>query len=385
MQEINILLVRNNNHKLSSMKLYLFIQLFMVGALLQGFGSVLGAASQNSNISKSLQAQVRENEKNRQYNLQLAKMQNEWNLQQWERENEYNNPLNQMARLKAAGLNPNLVYGNGAGQSTSAPSPNLTSGAPSSPVDMSLLAQRPTVGQIMSDALQNEMTRAQIDKIKAETRTEGYQGDILKSDAAFRDAINQGTLDLNNVQINGINSKIKLNDSQISEIRSKISNLDAQTKNLVAEYDKIRAYTRNLDASTVRTRLLNVLDSEKARYEIRELSSRASLNDAQAKKIVESLSLELLGLQAQRDESLARAGNLRASTSRIEFDLSQDKDYQDIERTTNIVTDICDTMAPIANLIGAALGGNQYEEHYHETKVDKNGDVSERYGSRKRK
>lgn len=359
--------------------------IFMVGALLQGFGSLVGAASQSVNNSNAIQAQKEENEKNRQYNLMLAQKQNEWNIQQWERSNEYNNPLNQMARLRHAGLNPNLVYGNGAGQSVASPNPQLTSGAPSTPQDMSLIAQRPTVGQVITDALNNEFIRAQIDKVKAETRSEGYQGDILASDAAFRDAINQGSLDLNNVQIRGLNSEIKLNDAQISEIRSKIANLDAQTNNLVIEYDKIRAYTRNLDANTVRSRILNVLDSEKARYEIRELSSRASLNDAQAKKIVETLSLELLGLQAQRDESLARAGNLRASTSRLEFDLSQDKSYQDIERTTNIVTDICDTMAPIANLIGAALGGNQYEEHYHETTVDKKGRVSERYGSRQRK
>ena len=32
----------------------------------------------------------------------------------WEMENEYNKPVNQMARLQEAGLNPNLVYGNGA-------------------------------------------------------------------------------------------------------------------------------------------------------------------------------------------------------------------------------------------------------------------------------
>lgn len=51
-----------------------------------------------------------------------------WNreLEQWHRANEYNSPQAQMARLKAAGLNPNMVYGTGtqaAGQSaSSAPS-----------------------------------------------------------------------------------------------------------------------------------------------------------------------------------------------------------------------------------------------------------------------
>lgn len=32
----------------------------------------------------------------------------------WNMENEYNKPVNQMARLKEAGLNPNMVYGGGA-------------------------------------------------------------------------------------------------------------------------------------------------------------------------------------------------------------------------------------------------------------------------------
>lgn len=37
-----------------------------------------------------------------------------------DKQNEYNKPINQMARLREAGLNPNLVYGNGAGSLESA-------------------------------------------------------------------------------------------------------------------------------------------------------------------------------------------------------------------------------------------------------------------------
>ena len=42
----------------------------------------------------------------------------------WTLANDYNHPIQQMERLKAAGLNPNLVYGSGsvAGNTTSAPS-----------------------------------------------------------------------------------------------------------------------------------------------------------------------------------------------------------------------------------------------------------------------
>lgn len=42
------------------------------------------------------------------------------NLQDWEMQNAYNSPAAQMQRLKDAGLNPNLIYGNGADATSSA-------------------------------------------------------------------------------------------------------------------------------------------------------------------------------------------------------------------------------------------------------------------------
>lgn len=38
-----------------------------------------------------------------------------YNRQSWERQNKYNHPLQQMERLKSAGLNPNMIYGNSPG------------------------------------------------------------------------------------------------------------------------------------------------------------------------------------------------------------------------------------------------------------------------------
>lgn len=46
-------------------------------------------------------------------NRKLMLLQNELNQQAIDKANEYNLPINQMARLSQAGLNPNLVYGNG--------------------------------------------------------------------------------------------------------------------------------------------------------------------------------------------------------------------------------------------------------------------------------
>lgn len=51
-------------------------------------------------------------------NKQRRKLEREtrkWNLEQWHRVNRYNHPTEQMARLTAAGLNPNLIYGSSPG------------------------------------------------------------------------------------------------------------------------------------------------------------------------------------------------------------------------------------------------------------------------------
>ncbi|WNK13095.1 MAG: DNA pilot protein [Microvirus sp.] len=77
----------------------------LIGGLAQG---VINAFQSRSNID-------RQNQKN----LELAKYQYSTDLDMWNKGNQYNAPAAQMSRLKAAGLNPNLVYGSGtvAGQS----------------------------------------------------------------------------------------------------------------------------------------------------------------------------------------------------------------------------------------------------------------------------
>lgn len=57
------------------------------------------------------------------HNMKLAKWSHQKDVEMWNAANEYNNPKNQMARLEAAGLNPNLVYGSGAVGNTSTQTP----------------------------------------------------------------------------------------------------------------------------------------------------------------------------------------------------------------------------------------------------------------------
>lgn len=74
-----------------------------VGLLVAGGQSALNFAGSRIDQGRSLRD-----------NLQLQEHAFQKNLDMWNRGNAYNDPSAQMARLKNAGLNPNLVYGHGA-------------------------------------------------------------------------------------------------------------------------------------------------------------------------------------------------------------------------------------------------------------------------------
>lgn len=96
----------------------------------------------------------------REWSESMADKQNAWNLDMWQRETDYNSPVNQVQRLRDAGLNP-LFYGldgNAAATAQSAATPlgyeRARSGMYSNPV---------------VDALDVAMRVAQIDNVRAST------------------------------------------------------------------------------------------------------------------------------------------------------------------------------------------------------------------------
>lgn len=84
------------------------------------------------------------------------------NIDMWNRANEYNDPSAQMARLKAAGLNPNLVYGSGSVTgNTTTQTPKYQAEEVKYDVDAGRVMQ--TLGQYNNIKVQN----AQVDNLEA--------------------------------------------------------------------------------------------------------------------------------------------------------------------------------------------------------------------------
>lgn len=131
-----------------------------IGALaMAGISAGLGAAV--NGISGGIKAAHAKQEFK--YNKKMADYQHEKNVALWNMNNEYNSPEQQMQRLGDAGLNPNLVYGNGAvGNSSASPqgyqAPRF---------------QRPDIDVQIPDVIQKyqnfKLGQAQVDNVKAST------------------------------------------------------------------------------------------------------------------------------------------------------------------------------------------------------------------------
>lgn len=135
-----------------------------VAAVLSGIGAGLSGISSLASGYFGYKGQQSANKTN----LQLAEQARQHDIAMWNAQNAYNTPAMQMQRMKEAGLNPNLVYGSGAGQTTAGPPPK----APVPQVDNELasLAQM-SLTPMISLYQDWQVKKAQIDNLEAETRS----------------------------------------------------------------------------------------------------------------------------------------------------------------------------------------------------------------------
>lgn len=182
----------------------------------------------------------------------------------WRANNEYNSPYNQMLRLKAAGLNPNLVYGNGSVQNTS-------SQAYDTP--------KADLSKVGSEGLQNYTALRQIK----------MQNDLLEKQMEFI-----------NIQIADKVSSIKFRD--IAQTNKTIT--DTNFTNLSAEQKKqiMSQFLQNTS-----------LDQELKRKQIDSTSAHTDMVKMQLESYPKEIKAKLL-------EAYQRINNLKLSASNIQAD-----------------------------------------------------------------
>lgn len=337
----------------------------LIGGALSGISNLFGAHSQNQTVEKQLAAAREEAEKTRKWQTSEREAQNDWNYNLWQANNEYNTPAAVQARLQAAGINPDLYATNGALQGSSVQAQG--GHTPSGPVaDTSAWNRYKPIGTVASQALADTALAAQVAKTNAETEGQHHTNDILASDASFRDAFNQGQLDTmeSTILVNG--SKIKLNDAQASQARSMVEQINASIKKVKSEVDLLISQAAEVDTRIWERHVRVALDSFIEHGKLKTLQGQLKVSEEKLKLAFRELSgkLPLMKSQEKLNEALASfyqdlGFKVNAEEDRLRFDLSQDIDWDDFERTMEqihaIVGDVA-SFVPFANPRSSSSG-----------------------------
>lgn len=323
----------------------------LLGGALSGISNLFGASSQNKNVDKQINAAKEEAEKTRGWQTSERKAQQEWNYNMWLANNEYNTPSALMQRYREAGLNTDLMYSGGNVQSPGTPA--VGGHTPSGPVaDTSGYNRYRPLGDVVSRALNDAATAALTAKTSTETEGQKHTNDILASDAAFRNAYNQGILSTQDSEIAVNNSTVKLNDQQINESRSRISKINAEISKISQEINLLISQAADVDSQVWERHVRVALDSAIQHGYLKIAGEQLKLDQRRVKMAYEELmsKLPLMASQKEQMNALASLYNdlgfkANAEEERIRFDLSQAQNWDDFERGLNAILNVASTAA----------------------------------------
>lgn len=205
----------------------------IVGPVVQAGSGIISSLLANRAAKKTREANKRE-----------AELAYQRQVDMFNKQNEYNSPAEQMKRLRAAGLNENLVYGNGATNTTAVSTPKYD--APT----QQYVSNVPDLGSALSMYQDFRLKNAQINNVNAQTIATERKSDT--------ELITQMLLRMRPDQINAQTKKLLAETNKVESL------LPYQTEVAKAEADRQSSYTalalqrlyntkatgRNIDQST---------------------------------------------------------------------------------------------------------------------------------------
>ena len=227
---------------------------------------------------------IKENQKSRDYNTLM-----------WEKNNAYNDPTQQMERLKNAGINPHLAYSQGGVTNTS--SSPASSNASSMPEGRA--------PQLDTNAMLNaRLVGEQINNIKADT---------MKKEAEAR---NIGTDTEGKTLQNGISTKVLENwqNTYDADMSFKKSATSVNYSNMQVNDKKIEVSAMDIKRTTQEITNL-VTTNSKLETEINSLVVKMNLDVQQTKNLITTMGL----IKAQIDNYNAQSSLARETAKNQSF------------------------------------------------------------------
>lgn len=188
-----------------------------VPSVLNTIGGLIGAGQQsnkNMELAKYQSAQ----------NMKMAQYQYAQDMKMMQYQNQYNSPAAQMARYEAAGLNKNLVYGQG--------SPGNMQQAPKYPdlkyPDIRQADYQSAFAGIGTQLLQNQLLAAQVDLTKNKADESGVKQDLIKAQTNLTNAnpyLNKGYV---SAMVTNLESIAKLKEQEATVMTNYIAPKDGE-------------------------------------------------------------------------------------------------------------------------------------------------------------
>lgn len=212
----------------------------VAAGLIAGGGALLGGAMNYAGMRGANKA-----------NVEQSQAQREFDLMMWKKNNRYNSPVNQMARLQEAGLNPNLMYGGGSastGLSSSYPKasvPHMENTLGS--LGDGLSSATSAYFDIMLKQAQINAVNNNADLTAQKTINEGFKKSMMESLIAknqwevqkgksllpYQQSMFEGNINKTLLFNKDLLWKLKdRNPAEIASIMAKVANTNASTANL---------------------------------------------------------------------------------------------------------------------------------------------------------
>lgn len=190
----------------------------LLPSLISAGGSLLGTGTNAA-------MQGIQNAKSRRWNEKMYDWQRRDALSDYAMQNLYNHPSSQMARLREAGLNPNLVYGNGAvatgGQVRQS---GVESWNPKAPE----LDFGGAINTGLSAYALTEMKEAQLDNLR-------MNNTVMTQDAALKAAQIESVLAATQTTKYDLGYKQEIRDISIDALRSSVDKTKAETSQVLTQ------------------------------------------------------------------------------------------------------------------------------------------------------
>lgn len=259
-------------------------------------------------------------------NVDLLKMQ--YDINQRDEERAYNEEMYekyqtipaQVAQMQEAGLNPALMYGDGASSpSAMSPSPEVdSSSASGNGRDYSKMARISQIFQMLSGGMQ---VASQINQQTANAQLMRSQARLNLIDAKTRGDINDLTIEQmrSNIKNTDIDSVLKQTLQEVNKTHAKVNVSEAELNNLKADWQRFSNRIAAVDADVAETTKDTIIAYKRA--ELSYIQSQVAFNKAKTEEAKTQSALNVA------NAALAHANELLTMTKNLAENEMVDSGY----------------------------------------------------------